>query len=269
VISFPNAKINLGLYITARRPDGFHNIESVFYPIPCKDALEFVPSQKPLFTSTGIPIPGDVHSNLCLRAVDLLRKDFSEIGMLNIHLHKMIPMGGGLGGGSSDAAFLINMLNNYYKLNLSIERRKIYAAQLGSDCSFFIKNEPAFVHGRGEFSEGITLNLSGWWLVLVFPGIHVSTPAAFANVKPRKAEIDLRLLAEHDVESWREKLNNQFEESVFEQFPAIEKIKNELYQLGATYASMTGSGSTVYALFKEAPDAISSPLFAETRVYPL
>jgi len=269
LISFPNAKINIGLYVTTKRADGYHNIESVFYPVPCVDALEFVPSTNTSFATTGIPVPGNEEHNLCLKAYRLLRRDFSRIGELQIHLHKMIPMGAGLGGGSADGAFMVNMLNEFYKLNLSVDERKNYSSQLGSDCPFFIENRPAFVTGRGEVVEKISLNLSGWWIVLVFPGIHVATQLAFSKIKPAAAVFDLRNIESLPVEGWKRTIENQFEKSVFQEFPIIEEIKASLYLFGATYASMSGSGSSVYGLFRAKPNIEQFSFDAETRMYQL
>lgn len=269
MISFPNAKINLGLYITGKRNDGYHNLESIFYPVKCCDALEFVPAESLTFSGTGIPIPGNETENLCLKAWHLLRKDFSRITPLNIHLHKMIPMGAGLGGGSADGAFMIKMLNNHFNLNLSISQQQNYAAQLGSDCPFFIENTPAFVSGRGEFTEPSVLNLKGWFIVLVFPGIHVSTKVAFANIKPKPAAINLKSLHEIPVSLWKDKLHNQFEDSVFEKHPEISDIKESLYHSGAVYASMSGSGSSVYALFESDPTNFNLNPKSEFRVFEL
>jgi 4-diphosphocytidyl-2-C-methyl-D-erythritol kinase len=269
LISFPNSKINIGLYVTSKRADGYHNIESVFYPVPCVDALEFVPSSKTSFATTGIPVPGNEEHNLCLKAYQLLRTDFSEIGDIQIHLHKMIPMGAGLGGGSADGAFMLNMLSEFYHLNLSVIELKNYSAQLGSDCPFFIENKPAFVSGRGEVIENISLNLSGWWVVLVFPGIHVSTQLAFSKIRPAAAGIDLSQIELLPVEEWKGRIENQFERSVFQEFPIIDEIKTSLYQFGATYASMSGSGSSVFGLFKAKPLVENFGFDAETRLYQL
>lgn len=269
MISFPNAKINIGLYITGKRDDGYHNLESVFYPVNCCDALEFVPAKTLSFSATGIPVPGSEADNLCLKAWHLLRKDFPHIKPLMIHLHKMIPMGAGLGGGSADGAFMIKMLSTHFDLNISIIRQQRYAAQLGSDCAFFIENKPVFVSGRGEFLRPALLDLKGWFIVLVFPGIHVSTQLAFSNIKPLPAPVNLREIHEIPVCEWKGKVHNQFEDSVFEKHPKIAEIKQELYVSGAVYASMSGSGSSVYALFETDPNSLNLSLNSDFRVFEL
>lgn len=269
MISFPNAKINIGLYITDKRDDGYHNLESIFYPVKCCDALEIVPADSLSFSATGIPVPGDVSDNLCLKAWHLLRKDFPSIKPLSIHLHKIIPMGAGLGGGSADGAFMIKMLNTYFDLGLSTTKQQNYAGQLGSDCAFFIENEPAFVSGRGEALEPISLNLNGWFLVLVFPGIHVSTQVAFSNVKPKPAPINLRNIQSLPVRDWKSMVHNQFEDSVFEKHPEIAEIKQTLYNSGAVYASMSGSGSSIYGIFESDPNELNLDFKSEFRVFEL
>jgi 4-diphosphocytidyl-2-C-methyl-D-erythritol kinase len=269
LISFPNAKINIGLYITGRRDDGYHNLESNFYHVKCCDALEIVPADSLSFSATGIPVPGDVSDNLCLKAWHLLHKDFSSIKPLSIHLHKMIPMGAGLGGGSADGAFMIKMLNTYFELGLSVNQQQNYAAQLGSDCAFFIENKPAFVSGRGEVIEPISLNLNGWFLVLVFPGIHVSTQVAFSNVKPKPAPLNLRDIQSLPLSEWKSNVHNQFEDSVFEKHQEIALIKQTLYNSGAVYASMSGSGSSVYGFFESDPNEINLDFKSEFRVIKL
>jgi len=267
LISFPNAKINIGLYITGKRDDGYHNLESVFYPVKCCDALEFVPSESLLFSATGIPVPGSEADNLCLKAWQLLHKDFPSLEPLSIHLHKMIPMGAGLGGGSADGAFMIKMLNAHFNLKISVAQQQDYAAKLGSDCAFFIENEPAFVSGRGEVLEPVSLNLKGWYIVLVFPGIHVSTQVAFSNVKPEQAPINLSRIHEIPVNEWKSIVHNQFEDSVFEKHPKIAGIKQALYDAGAVYSSMSGSGSSVYGFFESDPTSLKLQL--DFRVFEL
>lgn len=255
MLLFPNAKINLGLSIVERRPDNFHNINSIFYPIPLKDAVEAIidpnlPSGKIQFTSSGLEIPGDYESNLCVKAYQMLHEAYHLPGV-KAHLHKVIPMGAGLGGGSSDAAFFIQILDEICKLSLSIETKLAYAAKLGSDCSFFIQNKPAFCYGRGELFEPVSLNLAAFRLVLVYPPIHIGTKEAYAGVKPKKAKFDLKSLEKLPLDEWKEMVKNDFEESIFPQYPLLEELKFELYKLGASYASMSGSGSTVFGLFKK------------------
>lgn len=252
MISFPNAKINIGLNITEKRPDGFHNLETIFLPVGWKDVLEFAEADEVKFTSSGIKIDGDPEHNLVMKAYRLLQKDF-DLPALKIHLHKQIPFGAGLGGGSSDAAFMLRLLNRTYQLGLSDEKLLGYAAVLGSDCPFFILNKPAFATGRGEKMNIINLKLNNLFLLLVKPPVEVATAKAFQFVKPRKPEISLVESVQLPVSEWRGKIVNQFEESVFMQFPEIGKLRDLFYQLGAVYASMSGSGSCVFGFFNERP----------------
>lgn len=254
MITFPNAKINIGLYITGKRPDGYHNIESVFYPIPLRDALEIVVADELKFTTSGLDIPGDQDKNLCLKAYHLMAESYEKVKPVHIHLQKNIPMGAGLGGGSADGAFTINLLNNFFNLNLDVTTRESIAAQLGSDCPFFIDNIPKLVTGRGEVMHTHPLNLKGWFLSVVSPQIHVSTSEAYAGIQPGSVSMDWEKLTD-DVSSWSEMgVVNQFEATVAKKHPKILDIKNQLLRDGALYASMTGSGSSVYGLFKEKPD---------------
>jgi 4-diphosphocytidyl-2-C-methyl-D-erythritol kinase len=252
MVLFPNAKINLGLQIISKRPDNYHNICSCFYPIGLCDILELVPSQDFSFTSSGLPIPGSPQDNLCIQAYHLLCKDFS-LPSIKLHLHKVIPMGAGLGGGSSDAAFLLKGLNELFELGLSETILSIYAKQLGSDCSFFIKNEQVLATEKGDVFSPTTIDLSGKHIVVIHPNIHVSTIKAYAGVIPQKPEKDLKSILKLPINKWKQELTNSFEESIFVQFPLIAQIKERLYDSGAFYASMTGSGSSVYGLFDENP----------------
>ncbi len=254
MISFPNAKINLGLNITEKRADGYHNISSCFYPISLKDALEIFPSKKSSFQSTGLPIPGDKADNLVWKAYQLLKKKY-DLPEIDIILHKVIPMGAGIGGGSADAAFMLTMLNEYFSLNLSIEKLEGYALQLGSDCPFFIENSPKYVKGRGEIMELVNIQLEGYYLGLVFPGVHVSTKEAYSGVIPKTPELSVKgIIENYPISDWRELLSNDFEESVTSRINELQMIKEKLYEAGALYASMTGSGSTFYGIFKNSPD---------------
>ncbi len=250
MISFPNAKINIGLFITGKRPDGFHNLETVFFPVGWSDALEIAESDVLQFSASGIPISGPTESNLAMKAYFLLQKDFG-LPPLKIHLHKQIPFGAGLGGGSADAAFMLRMLNQTFNLNISQDKLIEYAAVLGSDCPFFILNKPAFATGRGEMMNEINLNVNGLYLLLVKPPVEVSTVRAFQNVVPQKPAISLSELINLPVRDWKDNIVNQFESSVFPQYPAISSIKTQLYDLGALYASMSGSGSCIFGLFSE------------------
>lgn len=260
MINFPNAKINLGLQITKRLPSGYHHINSVFYPIPVYDVLEFVEAKKTNFSSSGINIPGDSQQNLVLKAYQLLKKDF-QLPHLDIHLLKNIPIGAGLGGGSADGAFMLKALNEYFQLFLDDSFLETYAEQLGSDCPFFIANKASMATGTGTTLEEVEFSLKGYWMVLINPGIHISTKEAYAGVSPREPENNLKeIVLTQDIGQWKELLVNDFEQSIFPIAPEIEKIKEELYHAGATFASMTGSGSSIYGIFKEQPQHFSESL---------
>ncbi|HZL12291.1 MAG TPA: 4-(cytidine 5'-diphospho)-2-C-methyl-D-erythritol kinase [Prolixibacteraceae bacterium] len=252
MISFPNAKINLGLHITEKRPDGFHNLETVFFPVGWSDVLEFAEADEFRFTSSGIRISCDPESNLVMKAYRLLQKDF-RLPTLKIHLHKQIPFGAGLGGGSSDGAFMLRMLNKTYDLNISEEKLLDYAAQLGSDCPFFILNKPVFATGRGEIMQETDIRLNGMFIWLIKPPVEVSTANAFQFIEPKKTDFSLTEVLSRPVQEWKNSVVNQFESCVVQQFPVIAEIKHQLYDLGAVYASMSGSGSCVFGLFNELP----------------
>lgn len=249
MVRFPNCKINLGLHVTKKRADGYHDIETVFYPIPLRDALEIIPSTEQEFSVSGLEVTGNVEHNLCLKAYHLLKKDFPQLPALKIHLHKAIPLGAGLGGGSSDGAFMLNMIDEKFGLQLSEAALIDYALQLGSDCPFFIINKPCFATGRGENLEPVEVNLSGYKMVIVNPGIYVSTKDAFSKLTPKQPKRSIKEIVAQPVESWRKELTNDFEEPFFEAYQAIQKIKDEMYAAGAIYASMTGTGSTVFGIF--------------------
>lgn len=253
MISFPNAKINIGLNILGKRDDGYHELESIFFPIPLCDILEIVPSKKLSFSTTGIDIPGSEQDNLCLKAYYMLREDY-KIDPVQIHLHKLIPIGAGLGGGSADGAFCLNLLDELYQLNLSIAQRKKYAAIMGSDCSFFIENSTSLATGRGEKLEPIDLNLAGYRLVLINPNIHISTAEAYQGIRTENSLKKLIELDKTSIKEWSEKATNAFEYTAFERYPALAKIKNKLIEEGALYASMSGTGSTVYGFFDKMID---------------
>ena len=252
MLSFPNAKINLGLRITGKLPNGYHSIESCLYPIPWCDALEFIPAKKSSFESSGLEIGGKAEQNLVVKAYRLLKKEY-PLAEIAIHLHKAIPMGAGLGGGSADASFMLKMLNEEFQLFLDDSLLEDYAAQLGSDCPFFIKNQPALATGTGTDLKPIPLDLSGLHLMVVNPGIHIGTKAAYAGVTPSQSDQDLEaLLLSKDLDLWKKELINDFEQSVFTLHPSLAQIKAQLYDMGAAYAAMSGSGSTLFGLF-EAP----------------
>jgi 4-diphosphocytidyl-2-C-methyl-D-erythritol kinase len=248
----PNAKINLGLNILNKRADGFHNLESIFLPVSWEDELQIETANNFQFSSSGLPIPGDQSSNLCVKAYQLLKQDF-KIPAVKIHLHKLIPMGAGLGGGSSDAAFTLKGLNQLFDLGLSQSKLESYSAQLGSDCVFFIKNKAALVKGRGEVLEhSLSLKLSGY-ILLVKPDVFISTKEAYAGVSPQEQNQSLRELINLPKEEWKNVIKNDFETSLFPKYPELEKIKQQLYEMGAYYAAMSGSGSCLYGLFEEEP----------------
>ena len=254
MICFPTCKINLGLRITQKRADGFHALETVFFPISIKDALEIIiepeTSAAPItFTSSGLVINGDPTDNLCFKAYGLLKKDYPTIPNIKMHLHKTIPMGAGLGGGSSDGAFTLVALNQLFNLQIPEQALLDYALQLGSDCPFFIINTPAFATGRGENLKPINLNLDGYNIVIVNPGIAISTKLAFSLITPKVPDTNMEAIICEPVTSWKEKLINDFEQPIFNSFPELANIKETLYQKGAVYASMTGTGSTVFGIF--------------------
>lgn len=252
MITFPNIKINLGLSITEKRPDGYHNLETVFYPVALEDALEIRtnPEAQQKFTlhQHGMEIAGNPENNLVVKAYLLLDKEF-HLPPVEIHLYKHIPSGAGLGGGSSDAAFMLKLLNEHYNLQLSDNQLEDYAATLGADCAFFIKNTPTYAEGIGNIFSPIELSLKGYRIMIVKPDVFVSTREAFANIRPHRPEYPVREVIRRPVAEWKDTLINDFEASVFPQYPVIGEIKEELYHQGAIYASMSGSGSSVFGLF--------------------
>lgn len=249
MVSFPSCKINLGLNVISKRPDGYHDLLTGFYPVAWHDALEIVPAKNFTFNISGIPVPGASADNLCVRAFDMLQKDY-HLKPVSIHLHKVIPIGAGLGGGSSDGAQTLLILNELFKLGLTRERLKEYAARLGSDCPFFIENKPMIGTGRGEVLAPVDLSLKGKFLVIITPEVKVSTSEAFAGITPREPDHDLRtILEKHGISEWKKLLRNDFQDHLFRQFPIIEAIHQKLFALGAIYASMTGSGSSVFGIF--------------------
>ena len=250
MVVFPNCKINLGLNILRKREDGYHDLETVFLPIAVTDALEIVRSSvKTRITVTGIEA-GSPESNLCLKAFLLLKKDYPELPEISIHLHKAIPVGAGLGGGSADAAFMLQLLNKAFDLNIPQDKFFGYASQLGSDCSFFLLNRPCLATGRGEVLEPISTSFSEYKIVLVNPGVHISTGEAFKKITPAVPLKKIKDIIHQPIENWKEELCNDFENYVFERYPLIKTIKEDLYKSGAVYASMSGSGSTIFGIFK-------------------
>ncbi len=265
MIDFPNCKINLGLRILSKRDDGYHDLETIFYPLPFYDILELISPGENLmakktneqqesfieFTSSGLPVQGDMNDNLCIKALNLIRNDFPNLPGVKMHLHKVIPTGAGLGGGSADAAFTLALLNKVFDLNLSTEQLMNYSLKLGSDCPFFILNNPALAKGRGEILEPITLDLSNYKFVIVNPGIHINTRNAFNEISPNLPAIPVKDIIAQPIKNWKNELINDFEKIVFQNYKEIETIKNKLYENGALYASMSGSGSTVYGIFEK------------------
>ena len=254
MITFPNAKINLGLNIVEKRPDGYHNLETIFYPINLQDALEVTRRENNdkeyTLHISGSPLEGEPEDNLVVKAYKLLKKDYPGLLPVDIHMYKHIPAGAGLGGGSSDAACMIKLLNDKFSLGLSTERMEEYAVKLGADCAFFIRNKPVFATGIGNLFEPVELSLKGYHIILIKPDIFVSTRDAFAEIKPVRPAVSLKEIVKQPMETWKNSMKNDFEDSVFKKFPEIAAIKDELYDLGAVYAAMSGSGSSVYGIFK-------------------
>jgi 4-diphosphocytidyl-2-C-methyl-D-erythritol kinase len=254
MVVFPNAKINIGLQVVAKRPDGYHDLASVFYPIPLKDALELTLSTNPGITliTENIPGLGNPEDNLISRAYNLLAKSYS-LPNLNCHLIKSIPMGAGLGGGSSDATFALCAINKLANLELSQNTLHSLALELGSDCPFFIENTPSFAEGRGEKLTPLPKFLQGTYLVIVSPKLHISTQQAFAGITPSDDGTDLSKIHEIPRAVWKDVVINDFEKNAFALYPELRKIKTTLFQQGAFYASMTGTGSSMYGLFNDQP----------------
>jgi len=255
MLTYPNAKINLGLNVVEKRPDGYHNIETIFYPIGLSDVLQVEVSETCSdysFSSSGIAIDGDPEDNLIVKAYHLLRSG-CQFPPVDISLIKQIPFGAGLGGGSSDAAFMLKTLNEMFELKMTPGKLEKLAAKLGADCAVFIKNRPVFATGIGNVFTPIKLSLKGYFLLLVKPDIHVSTPEAYSLVVPEKPETSLDDLIQQPISEWKSIIKNDFEKSVFAKHSEIEYIKNNLYGMGAVYASMSGSGSSVYGIFESAP----------------
>lgn len=252
MVLFPHAKINIGLYITEKRSDGFHNLVSVFIPVDWTDVLEITPSDTFEFVSSGIPVPGNPAHNLCVKAYQLLKNAFS-IPNVTIHLHKIIPMGAGLGGGSADATFTLLGLRDLFELPLSNQDLIPFAQKLGSDCAFFLANHPQFGTGKGDELQPISCDLAGHFGLLVFPGVNVSTQEAYAGVQPTKAPNHLPSVITKPVSEWKNLIANDFEKNIFPTYPLLKNIKETLYSMGAEYAAMSGSGSTLYGIFSAEP----------------
>ncbi|MCF8363673.1 MAG: 4-(cytidine 5'-diphospho)-2-C-methyl-D-erythritol kinase [Prolixibacteraceae bacterium] len=271
MIVYPNAKINIGLDLLRKREDKFHDLESLFYPIQLCDILEVQTSDIFSYSQSGIPIDGDIEYNLVVKAYRLLQKTH-KLPEVKIHLHKQIPFGAGLGGGSSDAAFMLSALNDIFELCISKPELKEKAAELGSDCPFFIENSPMLASGRGEILKPFPVTLRGVYLVLVKPDIPVSTAEAYAGISPAIPQNKLENLLLEPVSTWKDNISNSFEKSVFLKHPEIKDIKEKLYTMGAEYAAMSGSGSSVFGLFKHQPENITPHfkgcfIYTETLLY--
>ena len=261
MVVFPNAKINIGLKIVEKRSDGFHNLQSCFYPVPWYDILEVVESDKFSFTTSGIEIPGE--RNICIKAHELVNEDYS-LPHLNIHLHKNIPIGAGLGGGSADGAFMLKLLN--VKFSLAIGRKQLlsYASRLGSDCPFFIDNTPTYVEGTGNILTPINLNLQGYYITIIYPQVHINSKQAFSGIKPMKPVSNLKeLLEAKDPGLWKTKVTNDFEVNATR---SSLQLKDMLYEKGVLYASMSGSGSAVYGISREPLDIKTEHTIITARI---
>lgn len=257
MVTFPNAKINLGLDVVEKRPDGYHNLETVFFPIPLQDILEITVAEENApdytFTMHNAVFDGDNNDNLVVKAYKILAADY-KLPKVKMALYKNIPTGAGLGGGSADAAFALKMLNEIAGLGLTDEKLEEYAARLGADCAFFIKNTPAYATGIGNILSSTPCDLTGYFMVIVKPEIHISTKEAYSLVRPQYPEIPLTEIAKKPIAEWKGLMKNDFEKSVFAQHPSMEKIKDCLYSMGAVYASMSGSGSAFFGIFDHEQD---------------
>lgn len=260
MINFPIAKINLGLNVVSKREDGYHNLETVFYPVPIKDALEVFPMEDGFPSDvrcdlkvTNLLIDGDEQKNLVVKAYNMMAQDY-DLPRVHVHLYKQIPTQAGMGGGSSDCAYMIRLLNEMFSLGMSDDKMIGYAARLGADCAFFIKAQPAYAEGIGERLQPISIDLSGYKMLVVRPNIPVSTKEAFSLITPQKPMKNCLDIVRQPIETWKDELVNDFEHSVFALHPEIGKLKEIMYDQGAVYAAMSGSGSSVFGLFRDTPD---------------
>jgi 4-diphosphocytidyl-2-C-methyl-D-erythritol kinase len=260
MISFPHAKINLGLSVLSKRSDGFHNLETIFYPLPFRDALEIIPSDYTIFSMSGLPVPGEIRNNLVMKTYEKIKRNYPQTGNLEIYLHKAIPAGAGLGGGSSDAAEMILLINQIFDLHLPPEKLQEFALELGSDCPFFIQRLPCIASGRGEIMEAVSLDLSTYSILLVHPEIHIDTAWAFSKLRPALPEYRLKESIAEPIQNWRNTIRNDFEKPVFEAFPALKRMKDQLYAAGALYASLSGSGSGIFGIFPKSEFEVSISL---------
>lgn len=261
MILFPNAKINIGLAVTEKRLDGYHNIESIFVPVPLCDTLEILPSKDFQFLNYGLTIDGNWEQNICVKAYQLFKSKF-DISPVRILLHKNIPMQAGLGGGSSDAAFTLIGLNKIFNINLTNEQLTYYASMLGSDCAFFTQNTPCFATGKGEILEPVSLNLSGYFIKIVKPQVHISTVKAYQHIQPQKNIVSFKqIILKKNLQDWKNHLFNDFENHAFIEYPILSKIKKEMYNEGALFAGMTGSGSAIFGIYNSMPTSINKNVF--------
>lgn len=270
MIIFPPCKINIGLQVLRRRKDGFHDIATIFYPLPLQDVLEIVASEeeKVSFRATGIPIPGKPEDNLCVRAYHLLRQDFPALPPVHIYLHKVVPIGAGLGGGSSDGAAMLKLLDAKFRLGMTEAARSAYALALGSDCAFFLRDGPCYATGRGETLEPLGMEaLRDCRVTLVCPDVPVSTAWAYGQVTPALRSGSLPELVQGPVEAWKGNVVNDFEEPVFRAHPALREIRDRLYEAGALYASLSGTGSAVYGIFPGHAAPVPADAFGNAQVF--
>ena len=270
MIEFPHCKINLGLSILEKRKDGFHNLETVFYPVGLKDMIEIIPIKKNTqhvpFSSSGIAVPGKDSDNLCVKAYHILKNDFPHLSSIQMHLHKVIPMGAGLGGGSSDATAVIQLLNKLFSLQLSKDALLHYTALLGSDCPFFLYEQPCHATGRGEILNALSLSLKEYQIILIHPSISISTAWAFRQIQPATKNKNIIEIIHQPIHSWKQELINDFEAPILSAHPILQSIKNELYEKGAIYASMSGSGSSFYGIFEKSTKSLSFSFSSQMQV---
>ncbi len=251
MIRFSNCKINIGLYVTEKRPDGYHNLETVFFPLPLYDVIELIDAPQTDITVMGQSIPGSSENNIIIKAWNLLKKDFPDLPPVHFYLLKNIPAGAGLGAGSANGAYTLSALNQKYSLGLTETQLLYYALQLGSDCPFFILNQPSLATGRGELFQKVKVDLTHYEIVIVNPGIHISTPWAFSQLGPHTETVSLEEYIKKPIGTWKETIRNDFEQVIFNAYPEIAAIKHELYRSGAIFAAMSGSGSTIYGIFEK------------------
>lgn len=250
MLLFSNAKINLGLYVTSKRDDGFHNIETIFYPIGLKDIIEFLPSSEFNYNNSGYIVDCPIESNIIVKAYKKLQSLYN-LPEIELYLHKNIPFGAGLGGGSSNASTVLKNLASYFNIDITLKELYKIAEELGSDCPFFLKNKPCKATSKGEVLEEIDLDLSAYYFAIVKPAVNISTKDAYASIKPKKPNHNLLVSIDESISEWKNLIYNDFEESIFPKFPEVKQTKEKLYELGAEFALMSGSGASVFGLFQE------------------